>query len=540
VESALVRTRSRHVTLSSVETLGVGSAKVPHLPILETVIGAPDAGGVIDAVTAESRTLLAFADQLEAAGLGSMAATARRAIAARRWNADLLSLLEWVYGATFKTAGRATMSFAPWYADPSLPTPQAAWQHGRSCSAVRLPSGILERAALANARVYERLIGGLNAAAAELGDGAPGEQICDVLSAARLGTAPAPLFARPQDLKSLLKIDYKLGPDSSLVLVDVSAGFVGLVFDDDLLGGLNGGCVPPKTRCAPRLLDAIWRRFELERGSAPRSAAVVVLDQEMFEQWSDGDLLGLRSQLGLRLPIEPGTPPAEVVPVLTLQAIETWADAASGTPETLGATWRGVPDLLVAFSCRVGELVRPTTYSWLRGLGVTVVDERRHAFAAAKELCTASVLGDPISAHVRLPETQVLEVSDIGGGHASSDHAEQLITAAWERASSLGWPALVLKIGKLRRACAAGDHPTAYVYPVTDVGRDVAQRSFRRAWKQITEDGAGPAKVVLSRVETRGGYLCPEGRYDIEVRTYAFPMSDGDGGGHCGRTVRSL
>jgi hypothetical protein len=161
----------------------------------------------------------------------------------------------------------------------------------------------------------------------------------------------------------------------------------------------------------------------------------------------------------------------------------------------------------------------------LRGLGVTIVDERRHAFAAAKELCSAEVLGDPISERVRLPETLVLELSEAAGTHATPGRAEELLTTGWERASSLGWPALAFKIGKVRRAGAAGDHPTAYVYPVTDVGRDVAARSLGRAWRQLTEDGASPTRVVMSRVETRGGYASPQGRHDIEVRTYAFPMS---------------
>ena len=518
-------TESRHVTLSSVETLCVGSAKVPHVPVLEAVIAAPDRDAAVDAVRAAAATLDAFAARLEASGLAAMAATARRATSAPRWNADLRSLLEWVYAATFKTAGRATMSFAPWYEDPSLSTPRAAWQDGSACSAIRLPPHIVEQAAFANALVYERLIGGLNASEADLGDGASCRELCAAVAAAERGTAPAPLFARPQDLKSLLKVDYKLGPDDDLLLIDVSAGLVGLAFDDDLLEGLAEACGAPPARCAPRLLDAVWQRFELERGSAPRSAAVMVLDQEMLDHWGDSDLLGLRSQLGLRLPIEPGTPPEEMVPVLTLDAIEAWADAASGAPATLEAPWRGVPDLLLAYSCRVGELVRPATYAWLRGLGVTIVDERRHALAAAKELCTPSVLGDSLSPRVRLPETLVLELSGTSGVRASPGQADGLLTAGWDRASSLCWPALAFKIGKVRRAGAAGDHPTAYVYPVTDVGRDVAERSLGRTWRQLTKAGAGPTKVVLSRVETRGGYPSPEGRHDIEVRTYAFPMS---------------
>ena len=80
-----------------------------------------------------------------------------------------------------------------------------------------------------------------------------------------------------------------------------------------------------------------------------------------------------------------------------------------------GSTVAGRAGSVLAYSCRVGELVRPATYAWLRGLGVTIVDERRHALAAAKELCTTLVLGDPLAARVRLPETLVLEPSDTRG-----------------------------------------------------------------------------------------------------------------------------
>ena len=120
---ARVGTQSEHDALSAVETLGVGSAKVPNLPILESVIAAPDTDAVLEGIREEATALEAFAERLERVGLGGMAVTARRALAARRWNADLRSLLEWVYGAVFKTAGRATMSFAPWYSDSIVRDP---------------------------------------------------------------------------------------------------------------------------------------------------------------------------------------------------------------------------------------------------------------------------------------------------------------------------------------------------------------------------------------------------------------------------------
>ena len=339
------------------------------------------------------------------------------------------------------------------------------------------------------------------------------------------GTPAHRASAQPHDLKSVLKVDYKLGPAGTLLLIDVSAGLVGLAFDDDLLDGLDTACGAPPLRCTPRLLDAVWQRFGLERGAAPRSAAVVVLDEEMFEQWGDGDLLALRAQLALRLSTPPVRPPEDAVPVLTLEALEAWAGGGSEVPLTLAATWMGVPDLLLVFSCRVGELVQPATYAWLRGLGVTIVDERRHGFAAAKELSTAAVLGDPLCARVRLPETQLLAPGRVIAGDGSARDAERLVAAAWERALALGWPALAFKIGKLRREGATGDYPTAYVYPVTDVGRHVAERGFGRAWRQLAGAGACPVNVALSRVETQGGYPGFARRYDVEVRTYAFPVS---------------
>ena len=200
---AIVPTQAEHAALRAVETLGVGSAKVPHLPILEPVIAAPDAVSVLEAIRAERPALEAFAGRLERVGLAGMAATVHRALAACRWNADLRSLLEWVYGASFKTAGRATMSFAPWYSDSSCSAPEAVWDGGSSCSVVRLPPDVVEQAALANALVYERLIGGLNACGEELGDDASCRAVCARLAAAAERGAPLhPALrsaARPQE-----------------------------------------------------------------------------------------------------------------------------------------------------------------------------------------------------------------------------------------------------------------------------------------------------------------------------------------------------
>ncbi len=104
--------------LRGVETLAVGSAKVPRLPCLADVVEAPDVPAVAAALAANASLLDGYVAALEAEGLVSMAATLRRVLGRTsrlgRMNTDLASVLTWLLSAQHKTAGRATMTFAPW------------------------------------------------------------------------------------------------------------------------------------------------------------------------------------------------------------------------------------------------------------------------------------------------------------------------------------------------------------------------------------------------------------------------------------------
>ena len=508
--------------LAGVETLPVGSAKVPHLQVLPDVIAAADEEAAAAAVQARRAELEAFAARLELEGLGSMASTARRALGAGRWNADLASLLEWIYGATFKTAGRATMSFAPWYVDESAADPTAhlagsAGQAGR----IRLTPGEYDGVSAANATVYERLVGAINASAHVAGEATPSSRLlAAVAAAAQAGDLPKPRFAEPSDLKCMLKVDYKLGQGGVPIVIDVSAGLIGTLFDDLLLDALPAAAGVLPERVTPRLLDAVVERFASERGEAPRSGAVLVLDVDMYEQWAAAELDGLRALLSARV-----TGPRREFPVLTLAALEAWADDTSGAPPaTLAAPWSGVPELLFAYSCRVGELVRPSTYGKLRAAGAVIVDERRHALAAAKELGVSAVFGEDVERSVTVPDAFVLDPTGEMGDSFGGD-AGEIVDAAWERAMRLGWDVLALKTGKVRRASGSGDYPTALIYPVTAVGRRLATRGLRRVLTQVAAAGSAQPRLVLTRVEAAGGYeTAPGERHDIEVRTYVLPV----------------
>ena len=322
---------------------------------------------------------------------------------------------------------------------------------------------------------------------------APAATRCAHASRRRPGKrSAAPRFAQPHDLKSLLKVDYKLGPGNELLLIDVSAGLIGLAFDDDLLDGLDAACAAPPLRCTPRLLDAVWQRFELERGSAPRSAAVVVLDDEMFEQWRDSDLLGLRSQLGRRLGGPPGTPPEDASPSSRSKR------SRSGRPRDRARRRRSEPSGMACPTCCWRSPAawgsscdpRPTpgcagsaSLSWTNGATAS-----RPPRSCARR--PSSAIRSPLACACRRRWCSSLDVTTAGMRRPETLSAWS--PARWERALASGWPALAFKIGKMRRANGAGDYPTAYVYPVTDVGRRVAVRSFGRAWRQLAEAGSVP------------------------------------------------
>lgn len=66
-----------HDVLRGVETLPVGSAKVPRLPCLPALVEAADAETLASVLVAERERLEAYADALAGDGLGDMARTLR-------------------------------------------------------------------------------------------------------------------------------------------------------------------------------------------------------------------------------------------------------------------------------------------------------------------------------------------------------------------------------------------------------------------------------------------------------------------------------
>ena len=168
-----------------VRTLPVGSAKVPRFGVIEEVLAAQDDVAAIRALAEWSAPFLAYAGQLEDLGYRSMAATVRRGIAAAqrnvavldghattpkgahvdRLNADLLTVLELCYNATFKTAGLTTMEFCPWvHADVETDELGACGVVGRSPESLRHDT--MSRVTQANEVIYRRA-GGLLAAVRE-------------------------------------------------------------------------------------------------------------------------------------------------------------------------------------------------------------------------------------------------------------------------------------------------------------------------------------------------------------------------------------
>lgn len=524
-----------HRWLQGVETLSIGSAKVPRLPILADLVGATDAAELRGALARNRAVIDGYAATLADVGLPDMAATVRRAVeAAGRpggLTSDLMNVATWLLAATFKTAGRATMTFAPWVCrTPSGGEDEpAAMAHcstaecvdlsaGRN-GVVALPQALLARMAHADAVIYERLVGAANAALAR-----DGEAPCDtVLELARGSFAPR--FSAPGDVKVLLKVDYKLDADGDLVVVDVNAGMIGAWFDDRLLADLaasRGELLAEDPVITRRMVDTICARFAAERGRAPASAAVVVLDSEMYDTWGDDDVEGLCGELRRRLPAGEQVPviDAETLRQLAARLGAAWpSEPSDGVPVLGPASWVRLPELLVAYSFRVGLTLDSSADARLRAAGATLVDGRHHAVVAAKELADASVLGPALPAGVRLPESATL-----GAAHGASD-AAALLGRAWTHAERRGWRVVAIKLDKHRKGSGGGDFPSAYLYPVTPLGRAIAERQFERVVARITETAGHACRLVAAQVATGGGYDCRDGaRRDVELRAYAFPV----------------
>lgn len=500
--------------LRGVETLAVGSAKVPRLPCLRELVEAPDVESVAAVLAANGATLDGYAAALAADGLGDMAATLRRVVerAARlkRMNADLAAVLTWLLNAQHKTAGRATMTFAPWAATRDVQGPACVDTGDPGSPRVVLSEPAAAAAAVANAWVYERLIGRLNASAC----GRPGGAVADV--AARMGSEGAlqPRFARPHEVKSLLKIDYKLDRRGDLVIVDVNAGLVGAWFDDLLLDR-SPEFAATQERITPRLVAAVLGRYHIQRGRLPRRVALCVLDEEMFRQWETADIAGLTAEL--RRQLGDACAPVADIAVIDAAGLVTIA-RRQGAPALFAGAWEGTPDLVVFYSCRIAPEADPAVLAALDEAGVTLVDSAVHGVAASKELTTPDALGSGLPRGVRLPETFILGAAEDGTGAVAA------VEQAWAAAGRRGWGLLAVKIDKQRREGATGDFPTAFLYPVTPLGRELAQRQIERTFDGVTATSGRPVRLVVTHVDHLGGCDGPLGRRDIEIRTYAFPV----------------
>jgi hypothetical protein len=500
--------------LRGVETLSVGSAKVPRLPCLRELVEAPDVETVAAVLAAHSGMLDGYAAALAADGLGDMAATLRRVLerAARltRMNADLAAVLTWLLNAQHKTAGRATMTFAPWAAAAGVRAPACVDTEDSGATRVALSQPAVAATAVANAWVYERLIGRLNASAC----GRPGGAVADIPARIWSGSALRPRFAYPHEVKSLLKIDYKLDREGDLVIVDVNAGLVGAWFDDLLLDRSPESAAVPE-RITPRLVEAVLGRYRLQRGSLPRRVALCVLDEEMFRQWETADIAGLTAEL--RRQIEEAGAPAADIAVIDAAGLVTIA-RRQGAPALFAGAWEGTPELIVFYSCRIAPDADPAVLAALDEAGVTLVDSAVHGVAASKELTTPDALGSGLPKGVRLPETFILGAADDGAGAVAA------VEQAWAAAAGRGWGLLAVKIDKQRREGAAGDFPTAFLYPVTALGRELAERQIERTFDGVTAASGQGSRLVVTHVDHLGGCDGPLGRRDIEIRTYAFPV----------------
>lgn len=525
--------------LSAVETLPVGSAKVPHLPYLEDVVLAQDEVAAQRAVVARAPLLDEFAGVLAGHGYESMAATVNSAIESATRNIEIIegrraqpaglkpdklnsalrSTLEWVYAATLKTAGHSTMEFAPWF----LPRGEGHGRPGlgrdpRWGSHVTVSGVVCEQVAAANAVIYERAVGLTNEAHAAVPPQAGAQPVVDRVLAS-LSHGRTPRFDDPRDLKSVLKIDYKVGSDGLLYMVDLNAGTIGAWFDDDVMSHVSADLAPHEVLIADRQVEAVLDTYRAARGGLPARVAVSVLDERMFDLWCEADIEGLIGRLHAVAAARGGE--LARVPVITLAEMYDYAatrDDDPGRRRVLNdVAWPGRLDLVVAYSWGTTRADR-AAYARLNEAGVMTIDGAQHSLLAAKELAIAELApADELPGVVFPPTEQLGSVSEV---LATGDVCE----GAWRAACENAWPAVAIKMQKLRRKHGKGDFQSAYIYPATDVGRVIAGR-LASVFREVEAAGGGDLLLTVSRVDLGGGLDDRDGlRRDVELRTYAFPV----------------
>ena len=536
--------------LALVRTLPIGSAKVPRFGVIEEVLAAQDEVAAIRALAEWSAPFLAYAGQLEDLGYRSMAATVRRGVSAAqrnvavldghattpkgahvdRLNADLLTVLELCYNATFKTAGLTTMEFCPWVqADVERDELGACGVAGQTPE-LSLRHDTMSRVTQANEIIYRRA-GGLLAAVRERhGVSHEHEALLGLVldQAARTGARALDLPLRnPGDVPSVLKVDYKWGRGGDLVLVDITPGFMGVSFDDDLLDRVSA-VRPRNTRIAGSSATAVFDAYAARSPRLPRRIALTLLDEQMHDLWYDDDVAGFIA--ALRAEASSRGVPSSSIPILTLAGMRALAAgqvsafeqtvAAGETPLLVGPEpWAGVPDLVVQYSFKVGRGLSPAESTQLTDAGITLVDPSHHALFAVKEMAGREVLGAALPPGVVVPEVRPI------GTVAHFPDGEGLVDAVWREASGAPrWEIVAVKTEKLPRENAPGDYPTAYIFPVTPVGRRVADRQLPKIVRQLALAGGGHLRLTLGEVQADGGFPCSDLlRRDVEIRTYAHP-----------------
>jgi hypothetical protein len=537
--------------LATVRTLPVGSAKVPRFGVIEDVLAAPNEVAAIRALAERSAPFLLYAGQLEDLGYRSMAATVRRGVSAAqrnvavldgrarapkgahvdRLNADLLTVLELCYNATFKTAGLTTMEFCPWvHAGVERDELAACGVAGRTPE-LWLHDDTMSRVTQANEIIYRRAGGLLSAVREGAGVAHEHETLLGLVLDQAARTAPTAVdlpLRVPGDVPSVLKVDYKWGRDGDLVLVDITPGFMGVSFDDDLLDRVDAAR-PQDVRIAGRSAAAVFDALAARGLPTPRRVALTLLDEQMHRLWYDDDVAGFIA--ALRAEASSRGVPSTSMPILTLAGVKALAAgrisafeqevAAGEAPLLVGPEpWTGVPDLVVQYSFKVGRGLSPAESARLAAGGITLVDPGHHALFAVKEMAGREVLGTALPPGVVVPDVRPV------GTVAHFPDGEGLVDAVWRGASGPPrWDMVTVKTEKLPRENAPGDYPTAYIFPVTQVGRRVAERQLPKVVRQLAEAGGGHLRLTLGEVQVEGGFHCSDLlRRDVEIRTYAHPV----------------
>jgi hypothetical protein len=500
------------------KTFEGGSAKIQRLPVIPEIFNARNMSDLLEALTSETnqKILSDFATQIGLQGYDSSSITRllekSKTLLEKQKNGGLnkddrgsiFFGLRYIFSAMFKTAGNLTMFWGGWTTDPNTESIKvfrgtdiglANLDYG-----VQVPTRTFEVLSQTNRIIYNILVSLFNQASNDVNNlsdvGAIKERAVEIASQGLNGVEIG--FGQG---KESIKIDYKLDKAGKAAVVDVNAGVMGIPDGTDLLGNrLRTSLGLERIEATNAVIEAVMATYNSKELKFPQNVSVLVLDQAMYNSNSEDVDLYVKAINEFA---------AKRGMFMNVNVIFT--DGESLIPiegnRSLSST-----DLIFRYTNRttLSSDVRESIK------GTQVIPEpftNLIADKASMEM-VQNLGGGSFSPEIVVPE-EVQSKFETGMYQAAA-----MIDEAFALGIEKGWSGIVIKTAtKFRKQNSEGkDFPTAFIYPLTEIGREVAIDEMKSILKGLAKDPkAASLKLSFNQLFT-GSVESDDSERQVEIR----------------------